>query len=116
MVNVSSFVGQTPPRYYLANSAYGPQSNYSQCLIEATSPEKSRELQVTLEKDLAENFPDALVRINKFELNSVPEALIEARFCGDDPAVLDSLANIALEIMRRNPKTANVRNEWGNME
>ena len=115
VVNVSSFVGQTPPRYYLANSAYGPQSNYSQCLIEATSPEKSRELQVTLEKDLAENFPDALVRINKFELNSVPEALIEARFCGDDPAVLDSLANIALEIMRRNPKTANVRNEWGNM-
>ena len=22
---VSSFVGQTPPRYYLANAAYGPQ-------------------------------------------------------------------------------------------
>lgn len=115
VLNVSSFTGQTPPRYYLANSAYGPQSNYAQCLVEAVSPEKSRELQVTLENDLPAHFPNALVRINRFELNSVPEALIEARFCGDDPAVLDSLTEIALGIMRRNPKASNVRNEWGNM-
>lgn len=27
--NVSVFVGQTPPRYYLANAAFGPQPNYA---------------------------------------------------------------------------------------
>lgn len=36
---LSSFIGQKPPRYYLANTAYGPQSNYSQILIEAHTPE-----------------------------------------------------------------------------
>lgn len=36
--HVSFFVGQTPPRYYLANAAYGPQSNYARCLVEAESP------------------------------------------------------------------------------
>lgn len=46
--NVSSFVGQTPPRFYLANSAYGPQSNYAQFLVEAESPEKARALQERL--------------------------------------------------------------------
>ena len=112
---VSSFVGQTPPRYYLANAAYGPQPNYAQCLVEADTPEKSRELQAMLYDRLPEMFPDALVRVNSFEINSIPQALIEARFCGDDPEVLDYLTNLALEIMRKNPKVLNARNEWGNM-
>lgn len=112
---VSSFVGQTPPRYYLANAAYGPQPNYAQCLVEADTPEKSRELQAMLYDRLPDMFPDALVRVNSFEINSIPQALIEARFCGDDPEVLDSLTNLALEIMRKNPKVLNARNEWGNM-
>lgn len=112
---VSSFVGQTPPRYYLANAAYGPQPNYAQCLVEAESPEKSRELQSVLYNRLPAMFPDALVRVNSFEINSIPQALIEARFCGDNPEVLDSLTNLALEIMRKNPKVLNARNEWGNM-
>lgn len=112
---VSSFIGQTPPRYYLANAAYGPQPNYAQCLVDAESPEKARELQNILYKELPERFPDALVRVNRFEINSIPQALIEARFCGDDPAVLDSLTNIAIGIMRKNPKVLNARNEWGNM-
>ena len=34
--------------------------------------------------------------MNSFEINSIPQALIEARFCGDDPEVLDSLTNLAL--------------------
>ena len=54
---VSSFVGQTPPRYYLANAAYGPQPNYAQCLVEADTPEKSRELQAMLYDRLPAMFP-----------------------------------------------------------
>lgn len=112
---VSSYTGQTPPRYYLANTAYGPQSNYAQCLVEAESPEKSKELQAMLYDELPDLIPEAVVKVNSFEINSIPQALIEARFCGDDPAVLDSLTNIAIEIMKKNPKVLNARNEWGNM-
>lgn len=112
--HVSTFVGQTPPRYYLANAAYGPQSNYAQCLVEAVSPSVARSMQVGLQDELSQTFSDALIRVNRFELNSIPQALIEARFCGDDPRVLDSLTSIAIDIMRRNPKVMNARNEWGN--
>lgn len=112
--HVSTFVGQTPPRYYLANAAYGPQSNYAQCLVEAVSPSVARSMQVELQDELSQTFSDALIRVNRFELNSIPQALIEARFCGDDPRVLDSLTSIAIGIMRRNPKVMNARNEWGN--
>ena len=115
VVQVSSYIGQTAPRFYLANASYGPQPNYASCLVEVETPEKSRALQKQLETTVDRYVPGALVRVNKFELNTVPQALIEARFCGDDPMVLDSLTNVALEIMRKNPKTKNVRNEWGNM-
>ena len=53
--------------------------------------------------------------MNKFELSPLTEAVIEARFLGPDPAVLDSLVGQAIEVMRRNPKVADARNEWGNM-
>ena len=112
--HVSTFVGQTPPRYYLANAAYGPQSNYAQCLVEAVSPSVARSMQVGLQDELSQTFSDALIRVNRFELNSIPQALIEARFCGDDPRMLDSLTSMAIDIMRRNPKVMNARNEWGN--
>lgn len=113
--HVSTFVGQTPPRYYLANAAYGPQSNYAQFLVEADTPEKARDIQNNLAINMPERFPDALIRPNRFELSPVRQAAIEARFCGDDPEILDSLVNEALKIMRKNPKALNPRNEWGNM-
>ena len=112
---VSTFIGQTPPRFYLANTSFGPQPNYAQCIVEACSPEEARELQAVLRDTVGRQFPDVFMRVNRFELSTVPQALIEARFCGPDEAILDSLTELALGVMRRNPKVANARNEWGNM-
>lgn len=78
------------------------------------SPSVARQMQAGLQDELSQRFSDALVRVNRFELNSIPQALIEARFCGDDPRVLDSLTQAAIDVMRRNPKVMNARNEWGN--
>lgn len=111
---VSSFVGKTPPRYYLSNASYGPQPNYAHSVVETYSPRQARELVELLSDTLQRAYPECIVRVNKFELNSIPESLIDARFCGDDPAVLDSLVEEALHIMRANPKVARARNEWGN--
>lgn len=112
---ISSFIGQTPPRFYLANTAYGPQSNYAQLLVEADTPEDATLLRQQLERQLPVIYPEALIKVNSFEINSIPQALIEARFCGPDPAVLDSLTEKALQVMRENPHVIRPRNEWGNM-
>lgn len=113
--SVTSFIGRTPPRYYLSNASFGPQSNYAQLLIKCRSPKSARTLQGFLQDSIRCLYPEPLVKVNKFELNTLPEALIEARFLGPDPKVLDSLVNEAVAIMRSNPKTADARNEWGNM-
>ena len=112
---VSTFIGRTPPRYYLLNVAFGPQSNYTQLLVKCHTSEESRRLNAALQDSIRLKFPGPLIKVNKFELSPLTEAVIEARFLGPDPAVLDSLVGQAIEIMRRNPKVADARNEWGNM-
>ena len=112
---VSNYIGRTPPRYYLSNIAFGPQSNYAQLLIKCRSSEDARAMHALLQDSIRLKFPEPLIKVNKFELSPLTEAMIEARFLGPDAAVLDSLVNVATGIMRRNPKAADVRNEWGNM-
>ncbi len=112
---VSTYIGRTPPRYYLSNVAFGPQSNYAQLLVKCHTSKQSRQLNAMLQDSIRLKFPEPLIKVNKFELSPLTEAVIEARFLGPDPAVLDSLVGQAIEIMRRNPKVADARNEWGNM-
>lgn len=112
---VSTYIGRTPPRYYLSNVAFGPQSNYAQILVKCKTSQESRKLHALLQDSICQQYPEPLIKVNKFELSPLTEAVIEARFLGPDPAVLDSLTGKAIEIMRRNPKVADARNEWGNM-
>lgn len=112
---VSSYVGRTPPRYYLSNVAFGPQPNYAQLLVKCHSSRGARQVQGRLQDSVRILFPEPLLKVNKFELSPLTEALIEARFLGPDAAVLDSLTAVAIEIMRRNENVADARNEWGDM-
>lgn len=112
---VSTYIGRTPPRYYLSNVSFGPQSNYAQLLVKCNDTKEARALHALLQDSIRVKFPQPLIKVNKFELSPLTEAVIEARFLGPDAAVLDSLTNIAIEIMRRNPKVADARNEWVNM-
>lgn len=112
---VSTYIGRTPPRYYLSNVAFGPQANYAQLLVKCRTSKESRALHALLQDSIRTAFPEPLIKVNKFEISPLTEAVIEARFLGPDVAVLDSLTGVAIEIMRRNPKVVDARNEWGNM-
>lgn len=112
---VSTYIGRTPPRYYLSNVSFGPQPNYAQLLVKCRTSKESRRLHALLQDSIRLVYPEPLIKVNKFELSPLTEAVIEARFLGPDPAVLDSLAGEAITIMRRNPKVVDARNEWGNM-
>lgn len=112
---VSTYAGRTPPRYYLSNVAFGPQPNYAQLLVKCRSSKQARQVQQRLQDSVRILFPEPLLKVNKFELSPLTEALIEARFLGPDAAVLDSLTGVAIEIMRQNENVIDARNEWGDM-
>ena len=94
---VSTYIGRTPPRYYLSNVSFGPQSNYAQILVKCKTSELSRQLHTRLQDSISLKYPEPLIKVNKFELSPLTEAVIEARFLGPDPAVLDSLVDKLLK-------------------
>lgn len=77
---VSNYIGRTPPRYYLSNIAFGPQSNYAQLLIKCHSSEDARAMHTLLQDSIRLKFPEPLIKVNKFELSPLTEAMIEHVF------------------------------------
>lgn len=80
---VSAFVGHTPPRYYLSNVSFGPQSNYAQLLIKCKTSAESRQLHALLQDSIPLKYPEPFIKVNKFELSPLTEAVIEGPFFWD---------------------------------
>ncbi|MBI9062270.1 MAG: efflux RND transporter permease subunit [Marinilabiliaceae bacterium] len=114
VVQLTTSIGQSPPRYYLANSSFGPQPNYGQTIVQTHSFEEVLAMKDAVNTALQSRFPSASVKINLFATMPAYEADIEARFCGPDANVLDSLVSVAKGIMNKNPKVMMPRNEWRN--
>ena len=48
---ISTYVGRTPPRYYLSNVSFGPQPNYAQLLVKkARSSKETKALRTRLQR------------------------------------------------------------------
>ena len=68
---VSNYIGRTPPRYYLSNIAFGPQSNYAQLLIKCHTSKDAVAMHSLLQDSIRLKFPEPLIKVNKFELRLV---------------------------------------------
>lgn len=55
---VSTYIGRTPPRYYLSNVSFGPQSNYAQILVNARPPKIQRNYMRYCKTPFARNIPN----------------------------------------------------------
>ena len=111
---VSSTVGSTPIRYYLASSSFGPKPNFANMLIELHTSDSTKALEDRFNKYVSANYPDILVKSTLFKLSPAVEAAIEIGFLGENIDTLTALSARAQEIMRRNPNVGDVRESWGN--
>ena len=61
----STYIGRTPPRYYLSNVSFGPQSNYAQILVKCKTSKDSKELHALLQDSIRQKYPEPLIKVNK---------------------------------------------------
>ncbi|MFR9651985.1 MAG: efflux RND transporter permease subunit, partial [Rikenellaceae bacterium] len=111
---VSITAGGSPPRYYLASSAYSLMPNYGNILVELRRPEEAEYMESKFNRYVRENYPDVWIRSSLFKLSPLPDATIEMGFIGDNIDTLINLCSQANQIMWRNPDATNIRNSWGN--
>jgi multidrug efflux pump subunit AcrB len=110
---VSTSLGASPLRYYLASISVSTRTNYGHLLVELDDYRSTDRVMAELKQHVMENFPNAVPIIYKFKVSPHPEATVEATFEGPDPAVLRDLAEQAKEIMRNEPIVELVRDSWG---
>ncbi|QDF74057.1 MULTISPECIES: efflux RND transporter permease subunit [Shewanella] len=114
LVNITSVVGQGAQRFVLPYVPEKGYKSYGQLLIEMTDLESLNLYMRKLEQDLVQHYPEAEYRFKYMENGPSPAAKIEARFYGEDPAVLRQLAQQASDILREEPTATSVRHNWRN--
>lgn len=113
--NITVTIGMTPPRYFLASSSYGPQSNVMHFIVECEDYDNVEAVFSRFEKEKYNNWPDIFIRPELYSVMSPLDGKVEARFMGNDIQVLDSLANEAMIIMRNSELSRHVHSSWFNM-
>ncbi|MBB3697261.1 efflux RND transporter permease subunit [Flammeovirga yaeyamensis] len=113
--DVTMTVGMTPPRYFLASSSYGPQTNVLSFIVECEDYDNVEKVFSRLEDQKYDLFPELFVRPELYSVMTPLDGKVEARFMGKDIEVLDSLNNIALDIMRESKLSRHVHSSWFNM-
>lgn len=111
VTHVASSLGGTPSRYNLVRSIAEPSMSYGELIVDFTEPEVLKKAIPVLQDALTRNYPDAYVRIKRYNL-MYEKFPVELMFRGPDPAVLRSLTSQAEQIMRDEPKAMLVKNDW----
>ncbi|MFI3315714.1 MAG: efflux RND transporter permease subunit [Rikenellaceae bacterium] len=111
IVHVTSSVGATPSRYNLVRSIATPSLSYGELIVEFKDDKSLVESIPTLQRHLTDNYPQAYVRVKRYNLmyNMYP---IEATFSGPDPEVLRQLTAKAQDIMSANENIMLVTSDW----
>ncbi|MDE5638409.1 MAG: efflux RND transporter permease subunit, partial [Odoribacter sp.] len=114
VVTVSTTLGGTPLRYYLASTSFGPKPNFGNILIELKDKKYTAGMEEQLNSYVRRNYPDMLIRSSLFKLSPAVEASIEIGFIGENIDTLKILTGQVMEIMRKCDMVTDVRNSWGN--
>ena len=112
VVNYTSFIGSSAPRFYYNVNPQLPDKNYAQLLVSTTSPEVTPKLVVALRPRLAQAAPEARVFLRELQQGPVQEAAIEVRLTGEDDKVLQYWGNQVAELLERTPGSLDVHSDW----
>jgi multidrug efflux pump subunit AcrB/outer membrane protein TolC len=112
VVNYTSFVGSSAPRFYYNVNPQLPDKNYAQLLVATTSAEATPRLVESLRPKLAQAAPEARVFLRELQQGPVQEAAIEVRITGEDDKVLERLGSQVENVLSRAPGALDVHNDW----
>lgn len=111
ITHVTSSLGGTPSRYNLVRSIALPAMSYGELIVDYTDADALKASIPELQQYLTDNYPDAYVRIKRYNL-MYEDFPVELMFCGPDPAVLKDLCAQARQIMEDEPTANLVTDDW----
>ncbi|MDO6476405.1 efflux RND transporter permease subunit [Alteromonas sp. 1_MG-2023] len=116
VVNVTSFIGMGASRFMLTYSPDLPNPSFGQLIVRTHNREEIPLVMNELRAQIRERHAQADVFTQRLFFGPATGAKIEARFKGNDSAVLRELGAKAEALMRQEPSITDVRQDWRQRE
>ena len=112
VLQTTSVIGGPHQRFTLVYDAREPTSTYGQIIVRTEQREQIPDVIGAARDFMSQEMPWTDPIFKPLRIGPGRDARIEARFSGPDPAVLRQLSEQAEAIMRADPDTTDVRNDW----
>lgn len=114
ITRVSASQGSAPAHYCLVRPMTSGGDCYGELILDCRDYKDVMKIIPDVRERLREAFPEAYIRIRKYNFSIATSHSVEAEFTGPDPAVLRDLSVQAEEIMRACPYVDrySVQNNW----
>lgn len=112
---VSSTVGRGATRFMLTYQLEMAYSNYGQLIVRMNDKHAINPAIAKVREIIAAQFPTVESRITRVDIGPPSGSKIQARFSGPDPVVLRQLSDQAKAILKQDPGTLSVMDDWKNM-
>ena len=111
---VAASMGSAPAYYCLVRPMTSGGDCYGELMIDCKDYDAVVEQIPGIRRLLREKYPDAYIRIRKYNFSISTSHTVEVEFTGPDPAVLRDLSRQAEDVMRRCPYVDpySVENNW----
>ena len=111
---VAASMGSAPAYYCLARPMTSGGDCYGELMIDSKDYATVMKILPGLRDELRQRYPDAYIRMRKYNFSIATSHTVEVEFSGPDPAVLRDLSRQAEDIMRRCPYVDpySVQNNW----
>ena len=111
---VAASQGSAPAHYCLVRPMTSGGDCYGELIVDCKDYKTVLEQIPTIRRQLREEYPDAYIRVRKYNFSIATSHTVEVEFAGPDPAVLRDLSRQAEDIMRRSPyiDAYSVQNNW----
>ena len=111
---VAASMGSAPAYYCLARPMTSGGDCYGELMIDCKDYTTVMKILPGLRDELRQRYPDAYIRMRKYNFSIATSHTVEVEFSGPDPAVLRDLSRQAEDIMRRCPYVDpySVQNNW----
>ena len=111
---VAASMGSAPAHYCLVRPMTSGGDCYGELMVDCKDYATVMEQIPGIRRQLRERYPDAYIRIRKYNFSISTSHTVEVEFSGPDPAVLRRLSRQAEDIMRQCPYVDpySVENNW----
>ncbi|WP_088347143.1 MULTISPECIES: efflux RND transporter permease subunit [Rhodomicrobium] len=111
---VTSYIGQGAPRFFLAMAPELPDPSFAKIVVLTPDAETRETLKLRLRQRIAEGLaPEARLRVTQIVFGPYTPFPVEFRIMGPDATLLRDIANDVQKVMRANPDTRDVNQDWG---